>query len=59
MIEALAHKIKDLSNKIGIEELKTIAFKIELAARRGNFEMLIEKGQKASHIFEVFKKSVL
>lgn len=59
MIESLAHKIKDLSNKIGIEELKIIAFKIELATRRGNFEMLIEKGQKASYVFEVFKKSVL
>lgn len=59
MIEALAHKIKDLSNTLGIEELKIIAFKIELAVRRGNFELLIEKGQKASHVFEVFKKSVL
>jgi len=58
-IEALAHKIKDLSNKTGIEELKTIAFKIELSVRRGNFELLIEKGQKASQVFEVFKKSVL
>ncbi|BCZ44352.1 diguanylate cyclase [Clostridium gelidum] len=59
MIESLAHKIKDLSNKLGIEELKIIAFKIELATRRGNFEMLIEKGRKASYVFEVFKKSVL
>lgn len=59
MIESLAHKIKNLSNKIGVEELKIIAFKIELATRRGNFEMLIEKGQKASHVFEVFKKSIL
>jgi two-component system, sensor histidine kinase len=59
LIEPLAHKIKDLSNEIGIEELKTIAFKMELAARRGDFEKLIERGQKASHIFEVFKKSIL
>jgi len=59
MIEALAHKIKELSNKLGIEELKTIAFKIELEVRRGNFELLTEKGQKARHVFEVFKKSVL
>jgi PAS domain S-box-containing protein len=59
MIEAMAHKIKNLSNELGIEELKTIAFKIELAVRRGNFELLIEKGQKARYVFEVFKKSVL
>jgi PAS domain S-box-containing protein len=59
LIEPLAHKIKELSNEIGIEELKTTAFKMELAARRGDFEMLLEKGQKASHIFEVFRKSIL
>lgn len=59
MIEAMAHKIKNLSNKLGIEELKTIAFKIELEVRRGNFELLIEKGQKARYVFEVFKRSVL
>jgi PAS domain S-box-containing protein len=58
-IEILAHKIKSLSYEIGIEELKTIAFKIELAARRGDFDRAIEKAHKANHIFEVFKKSVL
>jgi PAS domain S-box-containing protein len=58
-IEILAHKIKGLSYEIGIEELKTIAFKIELAARRGDFDRAIEKAQKIDDIFEVFKKSIL
>lgn len=58
-IEALAHNIKSLSYEVGIEELKTIAFKIELDARRGNFNEAIKKAQQVDHIFEVFKKSVL
>ncbi|AQS10151.1 hypothetical protein CLOBY_22940 [Clostridium saccharobutylicum] len=59
MIESLANKIKNLSNEIGIEELKTTAFKIELDARRGNFEQLTNKVQRANSIFQAFKKSVL
>lgn len=58
-IEMLAHKIKNLSNEIGIEELKTISFKIELAARRGDFDDAIAKAQKINDIYEVFKKSEL
>jgi PAS domain S-box-containing protein len=58
-IEMLSHKIKNLSNEIGIEELKTISFKMELAARRGDFSKVVEKFKKAEHIFEVFKKSIL
>ncbi|WP_341273907.1 PAS domain S-box protein [Clostridium saccharobutylicum] len=59
LIESLANKIKNLSNEIGIEELKTTAFKIELDARRGNFEQLTNKVQRANSIFQAFKKSVL
>lgn len=58
-IEMLAHKIKNLASEIGIEELKVISFKIELAARRGDFNKVVEKAKKVQHIFEVFKKSVL
>ena len=58
-IEMLAHKMKNLASKVGIEELKMISFKIELAARRGDFNKVVEKAKKAQHIFEVFKKSVL
>jgi len=58
-MEMLAHKIKNLAGEVGIEELKMISFKIELAARRGDFNKVVEKAKKAQHIFEVFKKSVL
>lgn len=54
-IEILAHRIKNLSNGIGIEELKTTAFKIELSARRGNFDEVIQRAQKVRQIFEVLK----
>ena len=55
-IECLAHNIKNLSNEIGIEELRIISFKMELAARRGDFNKIMEKAKKIEHIFEVFKK---
>lgn len=57
-IEILAHKIKSLSYEIGIEELKTISFKIELAVRRGDFSEAVEKAKKVSCMFETFKKSI-
>lgn len=58
-IEMLAHRIKNLASEVGIDELKMISFKIELAARRGDFNKVVERAKKAQHIFEVFKKSVL
>ena len=54
-IEKLANKIKRLSTEIGIEDLKSISFKVELSARRGNFQEAIERAQKISNIFETFK----
>ncbi|MEG6584762.1 PAS domain-containing hybrid sensor histidine kinase/response regulator [Dendrosporobacter sp. 1207_IL3150] len=36
MIESTAHHIKNFANKAGLDELKDQAFKVELAARRGN-----------------------
>jgi PAS domain S-box-containing protein len=58
-VESLAHKIKELSNEIGIEELKTAAFKMELAARRCDFQQLFEKAQNVNYVFEVYKKSIM
>ena len=40
LIENKAHEIKILSNEIGAESLKTIAFKIELAARKYDLEKI-------------------
>ncbi len=39
-IEKEAHKIKILSNQLGVDSLKTIAFKIELAARKYDLEKI-------------------
>lgn len=58
-IERLAHRMKILSDKIGIDELKTISFKIELAARRGEYQKAINHIPKAIDILEVFNKSML
>lgn len=46
LIEETAHEIKTQSNEIDSVELKDIAFKIELAARRGNMEEALENIKK-------------
>ncbi|MBC3889787.1 PAS domain S-box protein [Acetobacterium paludosum] len=57
--EKQANKIKCLANELDVEDLKTIAFKIELDARRGDFEEAVKKASKIWPIFEVFKKTAL
>ncbi len=57
-IENISHKIKELSNQIDAEELKSSAFKIELATRRGNIEQVIEYSIQFQFEFETYKKSV-
>lgn len=54
-IEKLAHKIKDLSVQIGMDALKDVAFKIELAARRGDFKELAENAKNVKEIYDTFK----
>lgn len=58
-VEILAHKMKNLSNEIGIDELKVISFKIELAARRGDYIKIVEKVEEIEYTFEVLKKTKL
>lgn len=58
-IEVLAHRIKILANELGIEELKTICFKVELSARRGNLKEARERGKEVKHIFKVYKNLVI
>ncbi|SMC97919.1 PAS/PAC sensor hybrid histidine kinase [Sporomusa malonica] len=43
-IEEYAHRLKDEFNKMGIDELKNLAFKVELAARRENLQQITEVG---------------
>ncbi len=56
--EKLANRIKKLSINLDIENLKVIAFKIELDTRRGNFEAATEKVKQINHIYSVYKKTV-
>ena len=55
--EAIAHKIKELFIQIDAEELKGTAFKIELAARRGNIKQALEYTGQVAHEFETYRKS--
>jgi len=57
IIEDIAHKIKENCNLIEIDEIKTHAFKIELAARRGNLEEAIKNSQLLKREFEIYNDS--
>ncbi len=57
LIEGIAHKIKGLANKIGSDEMKSVAFKAELAARRGNQEEALEHICHIRRMSEAFKKN--
>lgn len=59
LIESIAHEIKELANTMDIEELKIVAFKIQLDARRGDIEKIPEKLIKVNDIFNVYKKSIM
>jgi len=51
----LAHDIKDLCNKMGADELKSLAFQIELAVRRNNFKDIEKSYQTFSNELNTFK----
>jgi CheY-like chemotaxis protein len=57
-IEIIAHKIKGLLNQMDAEDVKGTAFKMELAARRGNFKEAVEISMQIKHEFETYKKSL-
>jgi len=56
--ERLANQIKKQSIALDIEDLKVVAFKIELDIRRGNFEAAAQKVNQINHIYSVYKKTV-
>jgi LCP family protein required for cell wall assembly len=58
-IESTAHIIKTLANEIEADEIKTAAFKIELAARRGSIPEAQEHVLSIDKIFEAYKKSII
>ncbi len=58
VIEGIAHKIKELSDQIDVEELKSSAFMIELSAKRNNLLDAAKSAKKFIDEFETFRKSV-
>ncbi|HYE10610.1 MAG TPA: ATP-binding protein, partial [Patescibacteria group bacterium] len=58
-IEKLSNQIKKLSDFINAYELKSSAFRIELAARRGNDEEILNQAKQIQHDFDILKKTVI
>ncbi|MDR3542803.1 MAG: ATP-binding protein [Desulfosporosinus sp.] len=56
LIEELAHNIKNNCNLIEADELKTLAFKIELAARRENREEASRYALRIQQEFEIYMR---
>jgi len=56
-IEVVIHKIKELFNQIDAQELKDIAFKIELSARKGNYIDILDYAELMEYKYITFKKS--
>lgn len=54
-IEGVAHEIKELCHQLGAFDLKSRAFKIELAARRGSMEAILEESLQLAQDFEIYK----
>jgi PAS domain S-box-containing protein len=54
LIERIAHKIKVLSIQAGVDKIKNLAFKIELAARRGDMDAANEIYNKMKEEFKQF-----
>ncbi|MCT4621635.1 MAG: PAS domain S-box protein [Marinisporobacter sp.] len=52
-IEKIAEKIKILSNQLDLDELKSVAFKMQLAVRRGDFDKAIIHAFEITHEFRV------
>ena len=58
-IDTEAHEIKLLSNKIGLETLKTIAFKIQLASRKCDIVQIQNLALNLNNEFQRLKKLMI
>lgn len=56
-IEDLIHTIKELFGQIDAQELKDIAFKIELSARRGKYNDIQSNTELLKKTYDIMKKS--
>jgi CheY-like chemotaxis protein len=57
-IELIAHRVKELFGKLDAEEMKGIAFRIELDSRRGNLHKVLDNILLLNSEFETYKKSM-
>ena len=57
-IEGIAHQIKDYANLIEAGELKEIAFRIELAARRGNYKTVVKYTVQINHLIKTMNTTI-
>lgn len=57
-VENISHKLKNLFEQIDAEDLKSLAFKIELSARRGNLEEIIEYSLKLGSKYESYVEEI-
>lgn len=57
-IEKLAHEIKQLSVMINAEKVKVLAFRVELAARRGDFAEAVELAGELDSVFKKYTNCV-
>lgn len=58
-IEGLIHNIKELFNKLENQELKDLAFKIELSFRKGNCHDVLKNTELLRDKYEILKKSYI
>jgi hypothetical protein len=57
LFETFVNKIKLLANHSGLEEIKSLAFKSELAAKRDNLEEAMDYANRIRQIIEVYRKT--
>ncbi|AFM40689.1 signal transduction histidine kinase [Desulfosporosinus acidiphilus SJ4] len=58
-IERTAHQLKKLANQYEADKLKNLAFKVELAARRGDIQAAIESILKLNEEFQTYRSLLL
>lgn len=56
-VEELIHEIKELFGRMDSQELKDMAFKIELSARKGNFYDIYKNAVLMKNKFDIYKAS--
>ncbi|MBB6216217.1 PAS domain S-box-containing protein [Anaerosolibacter carboniphilus] len=57
-MESIARKIRDLANEIEMDDIKNLAFKIQLYSRRGDLEGAIDYALQMVDEFKIIKKTV-